>query len=243
MNIFSINNLTSFSCYATSVVKEQILPSLTPQQRKIVLIASLAFACLVACYAMCYCWKIIKGSDGSVYEGKMIDGLLEGHGKITYVKGRIEEGEFANGKLHGQGKKIIPDWGVEEGKFKDGKIYDGKRIWGGPNHSDLMYEGQFENGIPEGKGKMTYLNGDSLQGVVQEGVFKGGFVKGKTTWPDGKIGDGTWSGTITWEGILTYPDGKVMEGNFIDDLLHGNGTITYPTGTVEVGFFKYGVRS
>ena len=48
-------NMSSFSSYAVSLFKQSVLPSLTSQQKKIILIASLAFGLLAVWYAACRC--------------------------------------------------------------------------------------------------------------------------------------------------------------------------------------------
>ena len=49
-------NIHSFSISAVSFFREHFLPSLTAQQKKIILLASLAFGCLAACCAMRPCF-------------------------------------------------------------------------------------------------------------------------------------------------------------------------------------------
>src|ERR1700730_5427672 len=55
MNIFSVTSVYSFSNYVISLLKDNVLPSLTAQQKKILLIASVAFSCLASCYLIYRC--------------------------------------------------------------------------------------------------------------------------------------------------------------------------------------------
>ena len=55
MNIFSASSAYSFSNYAVSLLKDQVLPSLTAQQKKILLVVSVAFSCLAALYVIYRC--------------------------------------------------------------------------------------------------------------------------------------------------------------------------------------------
>src|SRR4029077_14190524 len=55
MNIFSAASAYSFSHYAVSLLKDQVLPALTAQQRKILVVVSVAFSCLAALYLTYRC--------------------------------------------------------------------------------------------------------------------------------------------------------------------------------------------
>lgn len=78
---------------------------------------------------------------------------------------------------------------------------------------DYQYTGQILNDHPEGKGKMTYSNGNTYKGTFKDGNFdgKGTFTHGKDKWsytgefkkakPDG-------------EGQLTLADGKTEKVKF-----------------------------
>jgi len=67
--------LNSFSNYAISFLKEEVLPTLTAQQKKILIISSIAFGFLAACYAISRCFK--PQMEGSFND----DGGLDGPGK------------------------------------------------------------------------------------------------------------------------------------------------------------------
>jgi hypothetical protein len=79
-----------------------------------------------------------------------------------------------------------------------------------------VYEGDFVNGRPHGKGKLIWANGH---------IFNGDFVNGK---PCGK-------GTMRWA------NGNVFEGYFIDATPHGKGKMIYHDGRVQEGNWQNGV--
>ena len=68
----------------------------------------------------------------------------------------------------------------------------GKWGWyrsGDENKDNGKYEGEIENGIPNGLGVMTYLIGDKFVGEYKDGVKNG---QGTYTWSDGKKYVGEW---------------------------------------------------
>ena len=123
-------NFHSFSNQAISSLKENILPTLTAQQKKILVIASIALGFLAALY--------LAGRRCFTAE------LLEGQGKKTFPDGTIGEGEFKGGMLHGQAKKTYPDKALEKSDLEHSsqKLPDG-----------TIGEGEFKGGMLHGQGK------------------------------------------------------------------------------------------
>lgn len=78
------------------------------------------------------------------------------------------------------------------------------------------YEGEMTDGLPDGKGKEIYKNGDE---------YVGQFLRGK------KHGYG-----------ILYSPGKFRYcGNFLNNKMNGNGVIEYENGAVYKGEFKNGL--
>lgn len=100
------------------------------------------------------------------------------------------EGDCVNGKANGFGKLL---------KYKDGEY-------------ESTYEGEFKNGIREGRGTFTHKDGS---------VKTGPFVNGQ----------------LTGKGITYSDDGQRYEGDFINYRMHGNGTFYYANGSKFEGFF------
>ena len=71
---------------------------------------------------------------------------------------------------------------------------------------NLVYEGLVENGQPHGSGKMIVKNSDGSILCTTEGDFSYGKLSG-------------------W-GVYEGPTSK-YEGEFLENLLHGKGTLTY----------------
>ena len=75
---------------------------------------------------------------------------------------------------------------------------------------ESMYEGTYRNGIREGKGTFTHMDGS-----VKTGTFVNGQLTGK--------------GTVKDE------NGNSYEGDFINYRMHGNGTLRWGNGSIFVG--------
>jgi hypothetical protein len=208
MNALPIHTFSNFSLQFCS---ESLDTLLTPQNKKIALIAMIAFTCLTALFVLadCCCREELgllipeekfEYPDGTEGVGKFyIDNKYDNRfrGKQTDFDGITEEGTFlgyrsGNQKmeLDGQGKRT----------YLDGSVW----------------EGDFDNGHLNGKGKKILANG-----TIEEGNFKRDLLNGK--------------------GKVTIPKGDTIEGFFKDGKLNGFGKITHPDGTVEEGLFENGV--
>lgn len=99
------------------------------------------------------------------------------------------DGPVKNGKANGYGVAT---------KYKNGKF-------------ESRYEGYYKNGIREGKGTFTHVDGS-----VKTGTFVNGQLSGKGTFKD--------------------EDGNTYEGEFINYRMHGNGTMTRGNGTTFTGY-------
>lgn len=174
-----------------SLLKENLLPVLTPHQKQILIIAGAAFGFLAACYLLRRCR--FKEKTMKV-EGQMIKGQLNGPSKKILSDGTVCQGHFKDGLLHDSGKMIYPDGTVWEGKFKDGNLNGAGMIsfssgekqkvrFAGnffKGQGKIIYpkqftcEGKFKNGKLNGEGKVTAHNGISWVGEFKEGEFIGG---------------------------------------------------------------------
>ena len=63
--------------------------------------------------------------DGGRYRGEVVNGLLEGQGRIDYPNGSWYAGEFKNGLWHGQGEWHASNGDVYRGGFEQG-LYSGQ---------------------------------------------------------------------------------------------------------------------
>lgn len=85
--------------------------------------------------------------------------------------------------------------------------YDGGKI---------TYTGEIKNSRMNGKGKLTYDNGDVYEGELVNGVFSG-------------------------QGKFTSSKGWTYEGEFRSGQPHGKGKLTAKDKTVYKGQFKQGI--
>ncbi|MBA3722008.1 MAG: hypothetical protein H0W88_06370 [Parachlamydiaceae bacterium] len=172
--------------------------------------------------------------NGTIYEGEILDGLLNGKGKaiisdITY------EGTFIKSKMNGEGKAMRNNGMiVAEGHFKDNLLH-------GPNcrkeEAGIEYFGNFVNGRLTGKDGTSIGRGVECEGVFLEGLLHG---KGVRKTPDGTIYDGIFRyGKLNGKGTVTFLNGTVLDGFFKDDCLHGeDGTKTFIDGDIFHGRFE-----
>ena len=110
----------------------------------------------------------------------------------------------------------------------------------------ISYVGEVKDGKPNGKGKMTYADGEVYEGEwkdVYEGEWKDGEEdgKGKMTLANGNVHEGDYKdGERHGEGKWIGANGEVYEGDYKDGERHGEGKYTWANGDVYEGDFKYG---
>lgn len=197
--------------------------------------------------------------DGGRYRGDIVDGLLQGEGRIDYPNGTWYQGSFRDGQWHGHGTWQGANGDRYEGEFKHG-LFDGPGRFsyasggtyeglfkqgsldgtGRYTEPGLSYEGQFKTGLYQGNGKLQ-----DADGTIYEGMFDGGQPNGQGVRRDAS---GTWSGTFV-DGRLNGPgtyrgaDGDSYSGDFRDDDFHGEGRYEDAFGNVWTGAFKHGELS
>ena len=129
--------------------------------------------------------------NGEIYEGKFVDGKLNGKGIykdgsifyvgnfVNYIKDGKGElftnnyhyvGNFRNNKMDGEGRIELYNKGVYEGQFDKDEM-NGYGIFKF-NNGDF-YEGEIKNGEMNGYGKLNQNNGKILEGYFNDGEFKG----------------------------------------------------------------------
>ena len=122
-------NISYISKNTLAFTQESVFSSLTPLQKRVLIVASIALSCLLACLLIVRC----------CFQAK----LLNGPGNHTLPNGDREKGEFKDGKLHGQGERIESDGTIEKGKFEKGELNGpGKRTYRG-----FRAEGEFKDGL------------------------------------------------------------------------------------------------
>ena len=109
-----------------------------------------------------------------IFEGDYLNGKRHGKGKEYEYGNLIFEGEYLNGERNGKGKEYDKRKLKYEGEYLNGKIWNGKgynedgkleyEIKNGKgfiieyNEWDKIFEGEYLNGIRNGKGKEYNIN-------------------------------------------------------------------------------------
>lgn len=194
--------------------------------------------------------------DGGRYRGAVVDGLLQGEGRIDYPNGSSFRGRFKDGQWHGKGVWLGANGDRYDGEFKQG-LFDGQGRFA--YAAGGVYEGQFEQGSLNGKGRYAEA-GLSYDGEFKDGlyhgtgrlesadgvVYEGAFVDGQ---PNGhgarSHASGTFSGTfvlgsLNGDGVYRSTEGAHYVGQFQDDQFHGIGRYEDAVGNVWKGNFERG---
>ena len=120
--------------------------------------------------------------------------------KIIYPSGDYYKGETNNNyEKHGFGELLYTDGSVLALKWKNDSC-NGKCVFMSYNN-DIIYKGEYKNGLFHGQGKLTY----------SDNVYNGSFVAGK------KSGFG----------YIHYNNGSSYIGNWKYDNFHGDGVLHY----------------
>lgn len=147
--------------------------------------------------------------DGGRYRGEVVDGLLQGQGRLDYKDGSYFTGTFKDGQFNGKG-----EWHKNNGE---------------------TYVGEFKDGLPHGLGLMTYADGSTYQGSFFEGDPHGeGHYKNKYSEYRGELRRGHYQGL----GKLEWKNGSSFQGQFKKDEPDGQGILTDEEGNQYIGTFK-----
>ncbi len=188
-----------------------------------------------------------------MFKGEFKNGRADGRG-TEYSGGAITyTGEYRNGKWHGKGMVVGKDTEYE-GEFNNGGM-TGKGVLIGKN--GIKYEGDFLNGKMHGTGTLT------SEKFKYDGEWQGFYPHGNGTFyqTDGTIIlRGTWkkglgcspvvgdcingSGTrimLSEPSFKDRPKYWKYEGEWKNEKYHGAGTLIWPNGGKEVGYFVKGV--
>jgi hypothetical protein len=142
-------------------------------------------------------WGRQSRCNGEVFEGRFVNGLLNGKGIYLDSKSNKYLGEFKDMKRWGKGK-LNTDTILYEGDFYDNKIQGKGKIKF--LKSGIEYEGTFINDNIEGSGIFKWINGDIYEGEVKDGKMHG-------------------------NGIYKYKNGKIYKGLFENGQIANNGNL------------------
>ncbi|EJN17553.1 hypothetical protein PMI35_06402 [Pseudomonas sp. GM78] len=169
--------------------------------------------------------------DGGRYRGDLVNGLLQGQGRIDYPNGSWYAGEFDQGQWHGQGEWHGSNGEVYRGQFKQG-LFDGQ---GTLTTSAGSYTGGFKLGRRDGEGTLKE------NGMIYRGEFKADQYSGlgRLELEDGSAYQGQFAhGKPNGDGQRSDGSGNQFTGHFVDGQLEGNGTFNSAEGDIYVGGFK-----
>ena len=169
--------------------------------------------------------------DGGRYRGDVVNGLLQGQGRVDYPNGSWYAGQFDKGQWHGQGEWHGSNGEVYKGQFQQG-LFDGQ---GSLTTTGSSYVGSFKNGRRNGEGtlkegQMTY------RGEFKDDQYAG---LGRLELADGSQYQGQFAhGKPNGEGQRNDDSGNQFSGHFVDGQLEGNGTFNSAEGDIYIGQFK-----
>ncbi|MBS3187147.1 MULTISPECIES: C13 family peptidase [unclassified Pseudomonas] len=194
--------------------------------------------------------------DGGRYRGQVVDGLLQGEGRIDYPNGSWYAGSFKDGQWHGQGEWHGSNGEIYRGQFDKGLFHGlgdlttpGSHYAGTFSHgrrdgegtlkqADLTYRGQFKDDQYEGAGELEMADGSRYQGLFARGKPNGAGVRSDASGNQfsGRFVDGQLQGSGTYDSV----DGEQYIGEFKDNRLEGRGRYENADGDVWIGEFKDG---
>ncbi|MET3716625.1 C13 family peptidase [Pseudomonas sp. PvP001] len=197
--------------------------------------------------------------DGGRYRGDVVNGLLQGQGRVDYPNGSGYAGQFKDGQWQGEGQWHGRNGEVYTGGFDHGLFHgQGTLIARG-----TTYTGGFVKGRRQGEGTFKeagvsyrggfkedqYWGGGHIElddGSQYQGWFAHGKPNGEGTRSDaaGNQFTGTFvNGLLEGHGTFSNADGDQYIGNFHLNQLHGRGRYENAAGDVWIGTFKEGVLS
>lgn len=169
--------------------------------------------------------------DGGRYRGDLVNGLLQGQGRIDYPNGSWYAGQFDKGQWHGQGEWHGSNGEVYRGEFQQG-LFHGQ---GTLTTNGSSYTGGFKLGRRDGEGTLKE------DGMTYRGEFKADQYSGlgRLELEDGSQYQGQFAnGKPNGEGQRGDASGNQFTGHFVDGQLEGNGTFSSAEGDSYVGGFK-----
>ncbi|KAF0867053.1 C13 family peptidase [Pseudomonas sp. LD120] len=170
--------------------------------------------------------------DGGRYRGDLVDGLLQGQGRIDYPNGSWYAGQFDKGQWHGQGEWHGSNGEAYRGQFQQG-LFHGQ---GTLTTKDSHYSGGFKFGRRDGEGTLKE------DGMLYRGEFKADLYSGlgHLELDDGSQYQGQFAkGKPNGEGQRSDASGNQFTGHFVNGQLEGTGTFNSAEGDIYVGGFKH----
>jgi len=216
-------------------------------------------------YESDWLWDFMHGEghwtdpDGNVYIGDFAGDSRTGTGKIIYKNKDYYKGSFLLNKREGKGF-LRTDQIEYKGEFVNDKIHGlGEMFFG--EGKNLIYNGNFKEGIKHGKGELTTPDNKKIKTTWKEGKKNGRFVlKSPDSYAEGVFENDELKGDITTKfnngdiyvgnSLNAYREGKgrmvwanhktlkYYEGNFLKNKMHGFGLLELKNGLIYEGELK-----
>lgn len=204
-------------------------------------------------------------SRGMRYEGALVRGSLEGHGRVLYASGDVYEGGWVDARRHGHGIYTHVDGGRYEGAWCNDEI-TGRGVYewyaptidstrarheykdkhdqhreptekrgGGGAYQHHRYEGDYVGSRRQGFGVYTYHESDALS--TQNGPVR----PSDAPHLNGERYEGQWdSDRHHGRGTLWRAhDGTTYEGDWVEGQRHGAGVQTCTNGSRYEGEWRH----
>ena len=166
-------------------------------------------------------WGKLTHPSGYIYEGQFKNGKAHGKGSFSYKGLKKGIGEFKTNKPwnvteYDNESKIVGTYLNGVFKAKEKKIgilftRKEKEIWIWFEDSEEPYNGQYdgeiENGKPDGHGKLTMINGTKYIGEFKNGAWNG---QGIFFFPGGDQWKGEFKEDSPWNVIWQDKNGKIL---------------------------------
>lgn len=208
-------------------------------------------------------FKVKNYTDiNSIYVGEFYKGIPNGKGAL-YHYGINEKylGDFSHNEKQGKGIYYFNDTNVYEGFWRKnyksrGVLIGGEGDWYAGEFENeafsgqgkyysrsnkTVYEGDFDNGLKSGYGKMTYDYGAVYEGNFLDNVMNGRvkiFMNGTL------ISEANYQNDVrNGLGWFLLKEGHNYTGNFVNGKASGEGKMVFKSGDVYTGPFVNGVPS
>ena len=197
--------------------------------------------------------------DGGRYRGELVDGLLQGQGRIDYPNGSWYAGQFDKGQWYGQGEWHGSNGELYRGGFQQGLFHgQGTLSTGDSNYTGsfklgrrdgegtlkehgMTYRGEFKSDQYSGLGRLELEDGSQYQGQFAHGQPNG---EGQRSDASGNQFSGHFvNGQLDGVGSFNSAEGDSYVGGFKQNQLHGKGRYENADGDVWIGAFKEGALS
>jgi hypothetical protein len=137
--------------------------------------------------------------------------------ELTFADGSIYRGAVRGSTLHGKGEYVAKSFRYE-GEWSEG-IKQGRGVYTWDNGD--RYEGTFSGDLPDGTGAYRFGNGDAYEGEVRRGVISG---RGIYVARNGDRFEGPFTnGKLEGVGVYRFSSGDRYEGEMHEGRIQGTG--------------------